>query len=706
VLPAPALRGPSVRPVLAILLSLALVAAAVPRAAAQDEAPPVSLDSLALAPASVTGGQGASGSVRLSAAAPAGGLTVTLTSSYPAAAQAPAEITVPEGASTASFPITTGPVLLDSRVTLTATLADASRSAVLTVRPPALAFFLLGPRQVRGGTTVLGRVVLGCTAPAGGTLVTLASNNTSIAAVPATVLVPAGSTTVAFPVATTPVPTPTEVTLIASLAGTFSTARLLVQEAPSLSLRLTDASVCAPTTSAGVVTVPDPAPEGGETVDLTSDNPAVATVPASVTVEAGQTSATFPVTIAPGPGSAGYVGIAATLGDATARDGILVLPGGMLTALDLAAPVLCAGRALAGTVRLQCPAPAGGTVIGLSSSGSAAQVPGSITVPEGAITASFPISAPPNRSEASIEITATLGCLTQTAELVVRPESLTEFTLSAARVCARSPLVGMVTLSCPAPAGGSVVSLSSSNVAAVVVPAELKVPAGATMASFPITSLPVAANTAVTLKAGFAGGDKALPLTVEPLLLSALTLEAASACGGSTPAGKVALSCGAPADGVVVALTSSNPAVAAVPASVTIQPGSTSASFPIIAQPVAADGTATLKATFGSVSKTAMLKVLAIRLTTLTLSASSVKGGSPLTGSVTLSCPARAGGVVVTLASSNKARAVVPANVTVPAGSATATFPITTAGVTSAANVTVTASYLGTKQVVGLKLLP
>ena len=61
----------------------------------------------------------------------------------------------------------------------------------------------------------------------------------------------------------------------------------------SLSVSPTD--VVGPDPATGSVTLSSAAPSGGFTVDLTSDNTAAATVPPSVTVPAGSTSAAFPV---------------------------------------------------------------------------------------------------------------------------------------------------------------------------------------------------------------------------------------------------------------------------------------------------------------------------------------------------------------------------------------------------------------------------
>jgi hypothetical protein len=61
------------------------------------------------------------------------------------------------------------------------------------------------------------------------------------------------------------------------------------------SLTVSPADVVGPDPATGTVTLSSAAPSGGFTVDLTSDNTAVATVPPSVTIPAGSTRATFTV---------------------------------------------------------------------------------------------------------------------------------------------------------------------------------------------------------------------------------------------------------------------------------------------------------------------------------------------------------------------------------------------------------------------------
>jgi hypothetical protein len=113
---------------------------------------------------------------------------------------------------------------------------------------------------------------------------------------------------------------------------------------------------------------------------------------------------------------------------------------------------------------------------------------------------------------------------------------------------------------------------------------------------------------------------------------------------------------------------------------------------------VTASTTATISASYGGTTKTASLTVTPppITVASLTLNPTSVVGGVQFsTGTVTLSRPAPAGGAQVMLSSSNGA-ASVPSIVTIPAGSASATFTVSTSIVVISTSATISASYNNT----------
>jgi hypothetical protein len=178
-------------------------------------------------------------------------------------------------------------------------------------------------------------------------------------------------------------------------------------------------------------------------------------------------------------------------------------------------------------------------------------------------------------------------------------------------------------------------------------------------------------------------------------VLQSLTVSPASFAGAcKTSVGKVTLSAPAPAGGAVVTLSTSNPA-ATVPASVTVPAGATTAQFTITGTAVSSPQNGGVTATYKEVSKSAVLTVRPIGVAGITVSPNPVTGPAMAQGTVTLECPAGAGGVMVTFATSNSqvATPAVP-SLTVPAGSTTASFAVLTSDVSveSSANLRATAA--------------
>jgi hypothetical protein len=188
------------------------------------------LGGVAVAPASVTGGSGATGSVSLTAPAPAAGAVVALSSSQ-AAVNVPASVAVPAGSSTASFAITTMAVTSTTVATVHASYSGVDKSTTLTVQPaaaPTLSSLALQPTRVVGGGTATGTVTLAAAAPAGGSVVALASSNTALAGVPASVTVAAGARAASFPITTAATRRNRSVAISATLGARTVSASLTV----------------------------------------------------------------------------------------------------------------------------------------------------------------------------------------------------------------------------------------------------------------------------------------------------------------------------------------------------------------------------------------------------------------------------------------------------------------------------------------------
>lgn len=150
----------------------------------QPPSAPASLSTVSVSPTSVTGGSSATGTVRLTSAAPTGGFPVSLSSSS-GTATLPSSATVPAGATSASFPISTSAVAASTPVTITAGAGGVVRTATLTVTPPAASATLTVTATGRGGERVTSspagiNVAVGSTGSAPfdvGTSITLSASN-------------------------------------------------------------------------------------------------------------------------------------------------------------------------------------------------------------------------------------------------------------------------------------------------------------------------------------------------------------------------------------------------------------------------------------------------------------------------------------------------------------------------------------------------
>lgn len=172
------------------------------------------------APHSLIGGQGATGTIHLSADAPSGGEVVNLVSSQPSIVAVPATVTVPAGSNSAAFPIATRPTPANTSAVITASASGINTSATLAVKAPTPALVDFSPALVVGGKSTAARVALNGPA-AVNTVVTLTitAGNSAIASMPASVTIPAGATQTTFKVVTKQVNALTTVQIEAAANG-------------------------------------------------------------------------------------------------------------------------------------------------------------------------------------------------------------------------------------------------------------------------------------------------------------------------------------------------------------------------------------------------------------------------------------------------------------------------------------------------------
>src|SRR5438477_11762791 len=137
------------------------------------------LTSISANPNQVGGGNGSTGTVELTPAAPAGGALVAL-SSGSSTVSVPANISIPQGTASATFGITTSIVSSTTSTTLSATYGGVTKTTTFTVTPaataPALATLSLNRTTIVGGTAAVGTVTLTAAAPNGGATIALMSS--------------------------------------------------------------------------------------------------------------------------------------------------------------------------------------------------------------------------------------------------------------------------------------------------------------------------------------------------------------------------------------------------------------------------------------------------------------------------------------------------------------------------------------------------
>jgi hypothetical protein len=377
---------------------------------------------------SVVGGTSVTGRVTLQAPAPANGVTVTLVSSDSEFVRPPTSVFVPAGATGIDFTVPTNPVSESKRVIIeTGTNADGYRAPQvwLTITPagsptpPAsLSSLALSQSSVAAGRTVTGTVTLTSPAPADGAVVRLQGSMEGQVIVPQSVTVPAGSISATF--TTTPAPeTPfPRWVFIGADYGTSggSQARILeIDPAPGparlLAIGPAGQDLIGGNSGRASVALVFPAPAGGGTVGLTTDNPSVIHVPASVSIPEGNSAVSFTIGTSPVTGLATGGNVTATAGSVSKSIFVNVSPdpnaAPLLQSMTITPASVTGGTNATGTVFLSAPAPSGGISITLSTSNSAAaRAPGIVTVPGGATSASYTLTTFAVTADATVTITA------------------------------------------------------------------------------------------------------------------------------------------------------------------------------------------------------------------------------------------------------------------------------------------------------------
>jgi hypothetical protein len=330
------------------------------------------------------------------------------------------------------------------------------------------------------------------------------------------------------------------------------------------------------------------------------------------------------------------------------------------------------------------------TVVSVTSS-NAALIPASktVTIAKGASTAVIKFTTALVLSDTDAQLVCSAGGLdarTSVTVLAARPKSLS---VLPAMVMGGKSALATVTLTSVAPVGGQIVTLASSDVAAHL-PMSVTVPAGKSSVAFTVTSTVVQASKDVALTATCNGSSVQAVIRVSILTVASVAFKPAVVDGGVKANGLITLTGVAPVGGVTVQLHSDKASVA-VPVSVLVPAGKSSVTFTATTQVVGARVDAEVSATFGGENVEAPLSVLPPVVSGVVITPSSVKGGGVASGVVKLAKVVSVA-VTVDLSSSATGVATVPHSVTIPAGSVSASFQITTNAVLVNKSITISAT--------------
>ncbi len=279
------------------------------------------------------------------------------------------------------------------------------------------------------------------------------------------------------------------------------------------SLTITPNPVVMGKSATGKVTLTAPAPAGGAVINL-GDDLSPTTMPASITIPAGQLSKTFSIKTTY-MGTINYTGeVRAWIGDSVATTTLTVqtlIP----ISLVLSPNSVVGGDTVTGTVTLNGPAPANGFTVSLSDNLAATTVPASVKVAAGLNKGTFTIKSAIVTVKQVGTVTASVPTASKTAALTVKPIGVKSVSLTPNPVTGGSSMTGTVVVERPAPAGGMTITLKD-NVASATAPASVVVPAGATSKTFTVTTTAVTAIQRGSVTASANATSKSATFAVNP----------------------------------------------------------------------------------------------------------------------------------------------------------------------------------------------
>jgi hypothetical protein len=282
---------------------------------------------------------------------------------------------------------------------------------------------------------------------------------------------------------------------------------------------------------------------------------------------------------------------------------------------------------------------------------------------------------------------------------------ISSLTLNPTTAVGGAAVSGTVTLTQAAGSGGVTVRFQSSNSAIAAVPPNVVVQPGTTSANFMVQTYPVAMNpnvvtdppsVEISAQIGLTAPAK-VRITIQPPAFASISFNPASVPGGTSTVGQVTFSGPAPSSGLTVTLSTTQPGKPDVdlstallrdsskvnfPRQVTVPAGASSATFSAATRGVTEKLIVPIYASYGTfVTKSATLTLNPPAVASLTINPEHPIGGQSVTGTITLTAAAPTDGATISISRSGSGcgpAPTAPPTVQIPAGAASATFPIST----------------------------
>jgi len=391
------------------------------------------------------------------------------------------------------------------------TIVAGYGSGIMFGRDPVL--LKLAKPSVYGGsnTTQTGTITLSEATTTNHTF-TLNTSSPSDTSVPSTVTVPAGTTQVQFTVGTSLAATNKSVTITAT-DGTYTRTSSFNVVPPTLASFTTDASAI----------------EGGQaiygsltlaatyksavTVGLSASGSSV-TLPASVTIRAGATTAVFPISLSEVAAKSAVTLTATTLGGSrTAK--LTILPRPAIKSFVVASLSPFGNSSTIGTITLKAPAGETGQTVNLTA-GPGLIIPASVHFDPGQSVATFDIGTTDVAGTTSTSIGASTTFSTYNRALTVKPMIVSTVALSPASIRSGETATLTVTLAASVTTATTVDITVSVPTVAGTASATLVIPAGSQSGVVTVTGSAVTKTRTTSVRATRHGVTKNTTLTVNP----------------------------------------------------------------------------------------------------------------------------------------------------------------------------------------------